>query len=506
MLKHRIVSLFAAILIVLAACLPVSAENASAGFVMAGFDGSNTNRVWTENAFFTVMQERTGVPFAYQQYATSEEWKAAKAGMLKPGAQLPDVLFKASLTREEEQRLYEAGVLLDLKPLLAENCPNLWQLLSEHPEIMDRISLPGGQIVSLPYITFAGSQNCMWINRKWLTQLKLDVPTDLAGLEAVMRAFKTRDPNSNGRNDEIPLSFLGIFDLNFLSHAFGFIMNDYHIYAKDGQAVFAPLTEEWVSMVRWLRDMYAEGLMDKNGFYSSDTLRAITSSDSAQTYGIFLNTSLTNLVPADWVSDYQLLMPLSYEGKQRYRALTDGITTGTFAVTSACAEPERMLRWVDYMYSKEGAILASLGRENMEYVVDGDGTWRLTDRYNTGNVYTATAVINSGIAAPGISSDDFQLKYSDANIVRVVRDTLQVNEYCELPFPVCILTQEQADYISPLQNQIGLETDLQASRWVLGEDEMDEAAVAAFRDKLNSLGLESFMQFWQQILDSTKGV
>ena len=34
---------------------------------------------------------------------------------------------------------------------------------------------------------------------------------------------------------------------------------------------------------------------------------------------------------------------------------------------------------------------------------------------------------------------------------------------------------------------------------------MDDAAIAAFRDKLNGLGLEAFMQFWQQILDSTKG-
>ena len=504
-MKHRIISLFLAAMILAAACLPVSAESAASSFVMAGFDGKNTNRMWTENAFFAEMQERTGVTFAYQQYMTAEEWKAAKTDMLKSGAQLPDVLFKASLTREEEQQLYDAGVLLDLKPMLEAHCPNLWQLLSEHPEIMERISLPGGQIVSLPYVTFASNQNCMWINRKWLTQLKMDVPTDLESLEAVLRAFKTRDPNANGRNDEIPLSFLGIFDLSFLSHAFGFIMNDFPIYARDGQAVFAPMTDEWISMIRWLRDMYAEGLMDMNGFYSSDTLRAITSSDSTQTYGIFFNTSLTNLIPADWVSDYQLLMPLTYEGNQRYRSLTDGIFTGTFAITSACADPERMLGWVDYMYAQEGAILASLGRENVDYVVDGDGTWRLTDRYNSGSNYTATAVINSGSAAPGISSDDFQLRYSDASIVRVIQDTLQVNEYCELPFPVCTLTQEQADYIAPLQNQIGLETDLQASRWVLGEDEMDDAAIAAFREKLNGLGLEAFMQFWQQILDSTKG-
>ena len=503
-MKIRMLSI-AAILILLAACLPVTAEEAPVSLVMAGYDGKDSQRDWTRNAFFAEMAARTGVSFSFQQYKTGAAWQAAKDEMTKPSAQLPDVLFKASLSREEEQKLYDAGVLLDLKPLLEANCPHLWQILSEQPDVLEEISLPGGQIVSLPYLTNSGSQNCMWINQKWLTQLKLDMPTDIESLEAVMRAFKTRDPNKNGGNDEIPLAFLGIFDLNFLSHAFGFIMNDYHIYAKDGKAVFAPMTDEWVAMIRWLRAMNAEGLLDKNGFYTSDTLRTITSADSAQTYGIFLNTALTNLVPADWLKDYQLLMPLSCNGEQRYRSLSGKVARGTFAVTAACKQPESALKWVDLLYAPEGAILAAVGRENVDYVIDGDGTWRLTDRFKEGNSYATDALISSGTSMPGISSDSFQLKYSDPSIVRIIEDTIRMNEFCELPFPDYPLTDAQAAVIGPLQNSIGLETSLQASRWVLGEDEMDDAAVAAFREKLKTLGLDEFMAFWQKALDETKG-
>ena len=504
MLKLRVMAILAALAVLLTA-LPVAAESAPVSFVMAGYDGRDTQRDWANNAFFTEMTNRTGVSFTFQQAPTAEAWRQAKADMAKPNAQLPDVLFKAALSRGEEQALYDAGALLDLRPLLEENAPHLWQILAGRPDILEQISLPGGQIVSLPYLTSAGTQNCMWINQKWLTQLKLDMPTDLASLENVMRAFKTRDPNMNGGNDEIPLSFLGIYDLNFLSHAFGFIMNDYHIYAEDGAARFAPLTDEYLSMIRWLRDMYREGLLDRNGFYTSDQFRAITSSDSAQTYGIFLNAALTNLVPADWLKDYQLLMPLTCDGKQRYRSLFGGVTTGTFAITSACGQPERLLGWVDTLYTLDGAVLASLGRENVDYVVDGDGTWRLTESFSAGNVYAANALINSGTAVPGISSDEFQLKYSDSNIVRVVQDTLRMNTYCELPFPVTSLTEEQAAYIGPLQNKIGLETDLQASRWILGEDELTDESVDSFRDRLTQLGVEDFMAFWQERLDEWKG-
>ena len=503
MLKLRIVSLVAALAIMVTG-LPAMADGAD--FVIAGFDGKDTQRVWANNAFFAEMQNRTGVSLAFQQAGSAAEWTAVKADMLKPGAQLPDALFKAALTRQEEQALYDAGVLIDLKPLLAEHCPNLTKLLEAHPEVADAITLPGGQIVSLPYVTFAATQNCMWINRKWLDQLKLDMPTDLESLEKVLRAFKTRDPNKNGGHDEIPLSFLGMFDLNFLSHAFGFIMNDYHIYAEDGKAVFAPMTDEWLDMVRWMRDMYAEGLLDRNGFYNSDTLRAVTDSNGTQTYGIFLNAALTNLVPASWVSDYCLLMPLTCDGVQRYRALLGPVLPGTFAVTSACKQPGRMLAWVDTLYAQEGAVLASLGRENVDYVVDGDGTWRLTEVYSQNAAASVDAAIGTGTAAPGVSSDEFQLRYSDQSIVRVVKDTLQMNTYCELPFPRYPLNDEQAALITPLQNAIGAETDLQAGRWIIGEDEMDDASIAAFREKLNSLGLEQFMQFWQQALDEIKGV
>ncbi len=504
-MNNRMISLACALLMALVSILPACAEQASADFTFAGFDGKDTFRQWSDNAFFQEMERRTGVSLAFRQYETEEQWVAAKAAMKAGQDDLPDALFKASLTREEEQRLYDAGVLLDLKPLLDAECPNLVKLLEARPEYLEAISLPGGQIVSLPYMTTAAAQNCMWINQTWLDKLKLAAPTDLEGFEAVLRAFKTRDPNGNGRTDEVPLAFLGIFDLKFLSHAFGFIMNDYNLYASDGQAVYAPATDAYIDMIRWLRGAYAEGLLDQNGFYTNDSLRQVTSANTAQTYGIFFNTSLTNLIPSDWIGDYRLMMPLAADGVQRYRSLWSSIVPGTFAITTACADPGRLLRWVDTLYTEEGAILGSLGQENVDYVFDGDGTWRLTDKVSGNSSYTAEALINSGAVPPGISADEFQTRYSDANIARIVTDTLAINKLCELPFPDIHLTAEQTARVIALQNKLGLEVDLQSGRWIIGEDELTDASVAAFREKLDSLGLPEFMSFWQQLLDQSKG-
>ena len=78
---------------VLALLLPIGAL-ADDTFSMAGFDGDSSNHVWDNNAFFTRMQDRTGVSFTFTEYTDFTKWQAAKQAMAT-GGELPDVLFKA---------------------------------------------------------------------------------------------------------------------------------------------------------------------------------------------------------------------------------------------------------------------------------------------------------------------------------------------------------------------------------------------------------------------------
>ena len=115
--------------------LPVAAATAETTFSMAGYDGEDSNHDWKTNQFFARMQERTGISFTFQEYKSSSDWQKAKEQMFATG-ELPDVLFKASLTSEELIRYTDSGQLIDLKPLLEENAPHLWTLLTENPDWM----------------------------------------------------------------------------------------------------------------------------------------------------------------------------------------------------------------------------------------------------------------------------------------------------------------------------------------------------------------------------------
>ena len=478
------------------------AEEDAAQFVMAGFDNTQY-RDWLNNQFFVRMEEKTGVRFVYQQYTDAAAWQKAKSAMTAGDKGLPDVLFKATLSTAECIQLREKGVLIDLKPYLKENCPNLWAILESNPDYEKAITLPDGSIAALPFISEYSTQNYIWINQEWLKALRLEEPTTAQELTEVLTAFRDRDPNRNGKSDEIPMGFLGPFDLKFLAHAFGMIANDYNIYAENGTVRFMPLDENYRLFVTWCRDLYREGLLDKNGFTYTDEMRTVTDSNAKPTYGVILTNMAADIFQVSWAENYEIMMPLSYEGQQVYRDFSGPILRGTFAITSHCAEPEKLLQWVDFLYTQEGAILASIGQEDADYLVDGDGSWRLLEsNQNNYEMYRGTSLMDGGAEMPGVQAGEFQTRISGGNMVRAILEKQeQFSQYVRMPFPYYSLTREEETKIAPLQAEIGYYVDMQLARWVLGEEEISDESFSQFEKHLNELGLDEFLSFWQDILE-----
>lgn len=470
-------------------------------FSMAGFDGDNSAHDWNDNGFFTRMQERTGIAFSFDPYTDYQKWQQAKADFAQTG-NWPDVLFKAQLTTEELLHYTNEGQLLDLKPLLAENAPNLSRLLAEHPEYVKSITLPNGKIGALPQITEIPPQNAMWINAQWLKNLRLDMPTDVKSLKTVLRAFQTLDPNGNGKRDEVPLSFLGVWDLKFLSHAFGVTMNDYHLWQDEtGVLHYFPAEEGFADFLFYLRELYAEKLLDPNGFYTVEALRVSADEKQDVTYGIFFAPNPLMIYPRAAAEQYVLLAPLSYGGKQVYRDLMQEVTGGAFAISAACPDPAALLRWVDVLYSKEGAIQAMAGNEGSDYTVSEDGLWQwagpatgLAERLNALYLYdTGNMPWHFPLA--------FYERFAEAGVRRIHAELQSLQSFLARPVPFVTLTAEERGRIVPLQSQLGAYVDERIAQFVLGQRELTAETLADFQNGLRERGLERFLTDWQAIVD-----
>ncbi len=502
MMRRKILGL----ILILLMLFNVTVATAST-FSMAGFDGQDSSHVWAENLFFTRMLEVTGTSFTFSEYTDQAKWQAAKEAMFT-GGPLPDVLFKAALSVDEQQRYSDTGQLIDLKPLLAQNAPNLWALLTANPEWMAAITLPNGKIAALPTINTLSLQNAMWINQTWLDALQLPMPTDFESLRSVLEAFQTQDPNRNGKQDEIPLSFLGSWDLKFLGHAFGLAASDYNIYVDEqGQVRFLPTEDRFIDFIKALTAMYQDGLLDKDGFSTADSLRAVSDSNATVTYGVFFGPNPYHLFTVDLGDQFTLLQPLSFNGKQIYRDLFGPIITGTFAITSACADPGEALRWVDQLYTQEGSIAAMAGKEGEDYLWNEEGTWGYTADLQVDSSYVLydLSLYDTG-SMPWLFPESFYAAYDIGNLRKTTQSLVDLKQTLVDPFPYYyVLSNQQRMQIEPLQAELGRFVDESIARFMLGETDINaQADVDAFRQGLAERGVQEFLNIWQELYDQQR--
>ena len=469
-------------------------------FTIAGYDHEETGHVWSENLFFQRMEERTGVQFDFTQYLSVASWQAAKDSMLAGLIELPDVLFKADMTTQETMKWYEAGKLIDLKPYLEQYAPNLWVLLEAHPEWMEAVTLPTGEIVALPAIDELQFNNAMWINVAWLQRAGLEAPTNAEELTNVLRAFRDKDMNGNGKwGDEIPLTFSSLWDLRFLAHAFGINANDYHVTMDESGKVSEVLTSDANrAFLTWLHQLWDEGLLDRDGFSGLRDMSFNTEEDADVVYGMMFSSTPIELVPSSAVKEYALLEPLAFEGKQIYRDLTGDVIRGTFAITSACDDPAALLSWVDYLYTVEGFILSEAGADGEEFTWNDDGTWLWETTTDTLlSTVLPEATLRAGITMPGYASISFQQKIDDASTAQVVKNLLRLKEFDSLPYPMVYLTQEQQSRVDELILNIAKYAEYQMVWFITGDAELNDESWAAFCEQVKALGIDEMVSIWQ---------
>ena len=467
-------------------------------YIMEGFDPEDAKHEWETNLFFTRMEERTGLSFQFRQQKDYTRWTERKKAILE-GEDLPDVLFKAALTPAETMQLAEKGLIIDLKPYLEEYAPDLWTLLQEHPDWLAAITLPDGSIRTLPGINELPNNDVPWINTTWLDRLKLEMPTNTEELTEVLRAFRDRDPNRNGRADEVPLTFIGFWELRFLGHAFGLTDNDYYLSLEDGKTVSHLTSNENRMFLEWLHQLWDERLIDRRGFNNADTLRQITDEKAAIPYGVLLSTTPLSVVPSAALDQYAVMAPLTWNGKQVYRNLFGNMVRGTFALTRDCREPERMIRWVNALYTEEGNRLAMNGLENEDYQWNGDGTWEwVQDMTTVANETLPQATIGEGGTMPGLTRADFQLKYAEKQTRTMIEQLYRFQQKCVFPYPLVYLSQEDAERIAQLQAGISPYADQTMTSFVTGDLALTDETWSEFCGRLEELGLNEMTAIWQK--------
>jgi len=166
-----------------------------------------------------------------------------------------------------ETDLAKNGAIADLTDLLPEYAPNLWKRVPQKVWDVVKANDPTGKgrIYYVPGFRDYGVQGGL-IRKDWLDLLGLEMPTTQEEYVEVLKAFKTKDPNQNGLQDEIPTG--GREDARWMDHLFamyGIAMNegfpDWDIY--DGELTYSAVTPNMRDALQFISKLYAENLLDQ---------------------------------------------------------------------------------------------------------------------------------------------------------------------------------------------------------------------------------------------------
>lgn len=320
--------------------------------------------------------EKMGILFEVEEVAAAD-WEE-KMNVRFAAGDLPDLIWGSinNLSNYTDQ-------VLDITEYVENYAPTIWKFYNDDPVYYAGESI-GGRLYSLACIRQNPNEAhvfVMGMNRVWLETLGLEVPTTLDEFTEVIRAFVNGDPNGNGVADEIGIGFHSGYNdnaqnsstLDFLRVFFGLINDGQNyveddIMVEDGQVIYVPADERYFEMLKWLHDLYAEGLIDKDGFTQTSADYKQKGADNRYGFvfgGCYLSDS--GAVANDAEFDY--FIPVKDgEGNITIPILQTpaDFIRHTYTINKDCEAPEKLVMLIEHFCESEDLM------SNMWYGVQGE--------------------------------------------------------------------------------------------------------------------------------------
>ncbi|WP_405058828.1 sugar ABC transporter substrate-binding protein [Kribbella sp. NBC_01505] len=129
-----------------------------------------------------------------------------------------------------------------------------------------------GKMYGVPY---SAQASALLIRKDWRQKVGLPVPTDLTQFAALAKAFTTKDPDGNGKNDTAGLAVPGSTKRGYASWYFSNFLwgagGDFIAKGADGKYKPAMSTPESVAATKWFRDLACTDKVIQPGAATMDT-------------------------------------------------------------------------------------------------------------------------------------------------------------------------------------------------------------------------------------------
>lgn len=342
---------------------------------------------YTDNDFTEYLEKSLNMKINFTYYSSdSNEYNQQISLLAASGKKMPDVFWGFwGLDALEYGR---AGYVMELTDLIEEKAPNYQAKYATLPtqirELLDLKlkDLETGAIYSMPLVAnnqcLDVLQDKVYINKAWLDKCGKQIPTTIDEFYDVLVAFKTMDPNGNGKADEIPLYGPAAYSDDFawfLINAFVYYNNKAFWGATDGK-LWAPVTtDEYRQALIFMNKLCSEGLYSDLSFTATaqaDKKQLNTPANGTATVGVITGHPLITM---DYTSELlEQYVALPYLGGATplggYTVIEDpAIYPAGGLISKDCKNVDLAMEFLDFFYVDETVTRQRWGK------LDEDWEW-----------------------------------------------------------------------------------------------------------------------------------
>ncbi|MDR2135585.1 MAG: extracellular solute-binding protein [Treponema sp.] len=480
--------------------------------VMIGSATGYANRDSDDTEIARKLESQTGIHIEWER--AGNDWATQKALVLASGA-LPDV-FWAQLLDSNDINL-NSDLFVPMNDLIDKYGANLKAIFAQDTFFAKVGRETNGLIYGLPYKLpdYMPERHVSFINQQWLDTLKLGMPTTTEEFYQALKAFKTGDPNGNGKADEIPMTVTGLWgDASLIDFFYAFGVRPSYgavekIMVTDGKVQHIAAHPGFKDAIAWFHKLYSEGLLDQEMFTQGNTVRSAKTNptEPPALVGVSVDTWLRT---SGIVEQWSMLRPLKGpKGDYGWRITPNDLQIRKYGaeISSSTKHPEIAFRWLDNLYDQDISLQVFYGAFGPPLVKNNDGTytrksapanfpgnWTYAYGYNTGAPQYTSAAVDAKI----ISESSAVPPKNPILLTNYKRDIYMPYETptysTHIPF-----TDEESRELSVLVTDIDTVITQQAAVWVTAggvEKEYD-----AFIQRLNGMGLPRLVQIYQTAYD-----
>jgi putative aldouronate transport system substrate-binding protein len=348
-----------------------------------------------KNESWKTLSEKTGIYFEWQNPIGPANAEQTFESLLA-SQQLPDLVFNSVNFAYPGglEKAVDDGVYIDLKDKLEKYAPNYWAKISANEDIMNEITTNKGYIAGIYqiqelYKDKPGLIRGMMLRGDWLEELKLPVPKTIDDWYVTLKAFKEKKkaafPLLIGATYGVEQSFLSAFGI--LAEPVGANALPQHFYPdSNGKIRYVGIEAGYQEYLKTMSKWYKEGLLDRDfmtrSYYDLPSRAKVMGNNESGAASMYINW-IDMFKSAANDSNFKLVaapFPVRTEGEIATIPITrPKYTTEPISITSACKQPELLLKFLDYLCTDEGSLQANYGVLGDTYVMENNIP-RLTDK------------------------------------------------------------------------------------------------------------------------------